>query len=85
MLKEVRVPDEDVKDLFEFLQNKIENIEAEKELEKEETLKAIDEKYAERLGKFEKSLNEVSKVELVEVPDEDSSEEVQNETETTEI
>ena len=75
MIKEIRVPDERFLDYFEWLTLKIENIEAEKEAEIQELIKPIDEKYATRLDTFKTALDEVSKIEVVEVPDEETVEE----------
>lgn len=73
--KPVRVADENFEDYFEFLTEKISNIEAEKELEKEEMLAKIDEKYSIRLSKFELALDGISTIKEIEVPDEEVQQE----------
>ena len=75
MIKEIRVPDERFLDYFEWLTLKIENIEAEKEAEIQELIKPINEKYATRLDTFKIALDDISKIEVVEVPDEEIVEE----------
>lgn len=77
--KLVRVADENFEDYFEFLTERISNIEAEKELEKEEMLAKIDEKYSIRLSKFELALDGISTIKEIEVPDEEEQlEETEN-------
>lgn len=75
MVKNVRVPDENFEDYFEYLTDKIKNIEVEKEIEKEEAITKIDEKYSLRLNKFEMALDGISKFEPKEFPDEEETEE----------
>lgn len=74
---EIRVADENFEDYFDYLSEKITNIEVEKELEKEEMIAKIDAKYSVRLNKFEESLNSISRIEYKEVPDEEVQQENQ--------
>ena len=85
MFREVRVPDEDFMDYFEFLTEKIKNIEVEKEAEKQELIARIDEKYSLRLNKFEEALDGISKFETKEFPDEEETEEDCYTTEEVEV
>ena len=71
MQKEIVVAKEGFEDIFELLNNKIAEIDAAKEAEVQESIKAIEEKYAVRLGEYTETLSTVSKVEVVEVPDEE--------------
>lgn len=85
MFKDVRVPDENFEDYFEFLSEKIKNIEVEKEIEVEEAIAKINEKYSLRLNKFETALDGISKFETKEFPDEEETEEDNYTTEQTEV
>lgn len=85
MFKDVRVPDENFEDYFEFLSEKIKNIEVEKEIEVEEAIAKINEKYSLRLNKFETALDGISKFEPKEFPDEEETEEDNYTTEQTEV
>lgn len=70
MIKEVLVIDEGCEDVYELLNAKIANIEAEKEVEREQILADLDAKYEGRLEKFKASLATVCHTEAVEVEDE---------------
>lgn len=70
-LREVVVSIAGFEDYFEYLNGKIENIEAEKAEEKERVLAEVDAKYEVRLAKFTEALSGISKTETVEVEVED--------------
>ena len=65
--REVVVVDEGFEDYFDFLTGKIENIETEKEAEKEKVLAEVDAKYETRLAKFTDALAGITHTEIVEV------------------
>lgn len=71
MQKEILVAKEGFEDIFDILNNKIAEIDSAKDAEIAAVVKAIEEKYAARLGEYTETLSTVSKVEVVEVPDEE--------------
>ena len=79
-LREVVVSNAGFEDFFEYLNGKIENIEAEKAEEKERVLAEVDAKYEVRLAKFTEALDGISHTETVEVEVEDVEPEVEGET-----
>lgn len=65
--REIVVVDEGFEDLFDFLNGKIEGIEAEKDAEKERVLAEVDAKYAVKLTKYAEALAGITHTEIVAV------------------
>lgn len=65
--REIVVVDEGFEDYFDFLNGKIEGIEAEKDAEKERVLAEVDAKFEVRLNKFTEALAGITHTEIVEV------------------
>ena len=78
--REVVVADAGFEDYFEYLNGKIENIEAEKAEEKEKVLAEVDAKYAVRLAKFTEALAGITHTEIVEVEVEEIATDAEGET-----
>ena len=65
--REIVVVDEGFEDYFDFLNGKIEGIEAEKDAEKERVLAEVDAKFEVRLNKLTEALAGITHTEIVEV------------------
>ena len=65
--REIVVVDEGFEDYFDFLNGKIEGIEAEKDAEKERVLAEVDAKFEVRLNKFTEAPAGITHTEIVEV------------------